>query len=189
MAATPDLNELRAFCVAADLGTLGRAAVRLHVSQPSLSKRLAALEAKVGAQLLERSPRGVTLTPAGRRLYQHARPLLEAADEVGEVMAGIRHSGTVVRLAASHSAAEAFIAPMLTKLDPRRAMAVELVNANSQVVRALVADGRVDVGVAASRPGGTPNPGIHQLELAPDEIVCAVSPGHAWAQRGTVARR
>ena len=59
MPPTPDLNELRAFCVAADLGTLGRAAVRLHVSQPSLSKRLAALEAKVGAQLLERSPRGV----------------------------------------------------------------------------------------------------------------------------------
>ena len=51
-ASTPDLNELRAFCVAADLGTLGRAAVRLHVSQPSLSKRLAALEAKVGVQLL-----------------------------------------------------------------------------------------------------------------------------------------
>ena len=81
--ASPDLNELRGFCVAADLGSLGRAAVRLHVSQPSLSKRLASLEAKVGARLLERSPRGVALTPAGRRLYRHARPLLEAADQVG----------------------------------------------------------------------------------------------------------
>jgi hypothetical protein len=37
--ASPDLNELRGFCVAADLGSLGRAAVRLRVSQPSLSKR------------------------------------------------------------------------------------------------------------------------------------------------------
>src|SRR5215211_1841242 len=87
-----DLNELRGFCVAADLGTLGRAAVRLHVSQPSLSKRLASLEAKVGAQLLERSQRGVTLTPAGRRLYRHAHSLLDAADEVREVMAGLRHT-------------------------------------------------------------------------------------------------
>src|SRR4051812_11342768 len=104
MPTAPDLNELRAFCVASELGTLGRAAVRLHVSQPSLSKRLAALEGKVGARLLERSARGVTLTPAGRRLYRHARSLLEAADEVGDVMAGIRHTGTVVRLAASHSA-------------------------------------------------------------------------------------
>ena len=112
-ALTPDLNELRAFCVAADLGTIGRAAVRLHVSQPSLSKRLAALEAKVGARLFERSPRGVSLTPAGRRLYRDARPLLDLADQVAEVMAGIKHSGTVVRMAASHSATEAFVAPML----------------------------------------------------------------------------
>src|SRR5919201_5065157 len=131
--AAPDLNELRGFCVAADLGSLGRAAVRLHVSQPSLSKRLASLETKVGAQLLERSPRGVALTPAGRRLYTQARTLLEEADQVAEVMLGIRHTGAVVRLAASHSAAEAFVAGLLTTLDG--AIAVELVTANSQVVR------------------------------------------------------
>src|SRR5918911_3988602 len=102
-APAPDLPELRGFCVAADLGSLGRAAVRLHVSQPSLSKRLQALEVKVGARLLDRSAKGVALTPAGRRLYRYARPLLDAADQVAEVMVGIRHSGTVVRLAASHS--------------------------------------------------------------------------------------
>ena len=186
MPPTPDLNELRAFCVAADLGTLGRAAVRLHVSQPSLSKRLAALEAKVGVQLLERSPRGVELTPAGRRLYRHAQSLLEAADEVGEVMAGIRHTAAVIRLAASHSVTEAFLAAMLSSSDARRPSAVELVNANSQVVRALVADGRADLGVAASRPDHTPNPSIRESEIVDDEIVCAVPPGHAWARRGTV---
>jgi DNA-binding transcriptional LysR family regulator len=179
---TPDLNELRGFCLAADLGSLGRAAIRLHVSQPSLSKRLASLEAKVGAQLLERSPRGVALTPAGRRLYTQARPLLEEADQVAEVMLGIRHSGAVVRLAASHSAAEAFVAGMLSRLDGPHPPAVELVTANSQVVRALVADGRADLGVAASRPHHTPNPGVRETELIADAIVCAVPPGHRWAR-------
>lgn len=188
MPSTPDLNELRAFCVAAELGTLGRAAVRLHVSQPSLSKRLAALEAKVGAQLLERSPRGVTLTPAGRRLYGHAQALLETADEVGAVMAGIRHTATVVRLAASHSAAEAFVAAMLASPEAERPGRVELVVANSQVVRGLVADGRADLGVAASRPDHTPNPTIRESELIADAIVCAVPPGHGWARRGAVTR-
>jgi DNA-binding transcriptional LysR family regulator len=187
--ASPDLNELRGFCVAADLGSLGRAAVRLHVSQPSLSKRLAALEAKVGARLLERSARGVALTAAGRRLYRHARPLLEAADHVAEVMVGIRHGGAVVRLAASHSASEAFVAALLTSLNARQQIAVELVTANSQVVRALVADGRADVGVAASRPNPTPNPGVRETELVDDAIVCAVPPGHAWAARGKVSRK
>jgi DNA-binding transcriptional LysR family regulator len=188
-ASGPDLNELRGFCVAADLGSLGRAAVRLHVSQPSLSKRLASLETKVGARLLERSARGVALTPAGRRLYRHARPLLEAADQVAEVMVGIKDEGAVVRLAASHSASEAFVAAMLTKLDARHQLAVELVTANSQIVRALVADGRADIGIAASRPDHTPNPGVRETELIDDAIVCAVPPGHPWAARGTVTRK
>jgi DNA-binding transcriptional LysR family regulator len=187
-ALTPDLNELRALCVAADLGTIGRAAVRLHVSQPSLSRRLAALEVKVGVPLLERSAHGVALTPAGRRLYEQARPLLELADGVAEVIVGMRHVGAVIRLAASHSAAEAFVAGMLAAASDDRRAPVELVTANSQVVRALVADGRSDVGVAASRPEATPNPGVREADLASDAIVCAVPPGHAWAGRGSVTR-
>ncbi len=183
---TPDLNELRGFCVAAELGSLGRAAIRLHASQPSLSKRLASLEVKVGARLLERSSRGVALTPAGRRLYDQARPLLEMADHVTEVMVGIRHVGAVVRLAASHSATEAFVAAMLAGLNDERPLAIELVSANSQVVRAMVADGRADVGVAASRPETTPNPGVRQSALVDDAIVCAVPPGHPWAGRRSV---
>jgi DNA-binding transcriptional LysR family regulator len=184
-AATPDLNELRAFCTAAELGTVGRAAVRLHVSQPALSKRLAALETKVGARLLERSPKGVRLTPAGRRLYRHARTLLETADRVGEVMLGIRDAGNVVRLAASHSATEAFAAAMLAGMREHE-LTVELVTANSQVVRSLVADGRADLGVAASRPDHTPNPGVAETVLADDAIVCAVPPGHPWGRTGAV---
>jgi DNA-binding transcriptional LysR family regulator len=186
-ALAPDLNELRGFCVAADLGSLGRAAVRLHVSQPSLSKRLASLEVKVGTRLLERSSRGVALTPAGRRLYEQARPLLEMADQVTDVMVGIRRVGAVVRLAASHSATEAFVAAMLADLNRERPLAVELVSANSQVVRAMVADGRADVGVAASRPEGTPNPGVREADIVDDAIVCAVPPVHPWAARGGIS--
>ena len=51
-------------------------------------------------------------------------------------MVGIRHVGAVVRLAASHSATEAFVAAILAGLDEERPLAVELVSANSQVVRA-----------------------------------------------------
>ena len=60
--------------------------------------------------------------------------------------------------------------------------------ANSQVVRALVADGRADVGMAASRPDHTPNPGVRETELVDDAIVCAVPPGHPWAQRDHIGR-
>ena len=152
------LDELRTFCMAAELGSLGRAALSLHVSQPALSKRLAHLEADAGTQLLERSSRGVKLTPAGRRLYEEARRLLQQADRVQEVIAGLQRSGGPVRLASSHSATEALVADLLGHLNESQALPVELVIANSSVVRDLVADGRADLGVAASRPTAPPIP-------------------------------
>lgn len=182
----PDLAELRTFCAAADLGSFGRAAIRLRVSQPAVSKRMQSLEATVGAQLLDRTRHGVKLTPEGRRLYEHARRLLDAADEVSALMAGIQREEQLVRLASSHSAAEAFVAQMLAAGDEAGETTVELVTANSQVVRGMVADGRADLGVAASRPNHTPNPGVREVPLADDAIVCAVPEGHRWARGGQV---
>ena len=100
----PDINELRSLCVAADSGTLGRAAMRLGISQPALTKRLQGLEQLAGQRLLERSPRGVSLTPAGRRIYEEAGSLLENAMRIEELLAGMRHQAAPLRLAASHSA-------------------------------------------------------------------------------------
>src|SRR5688500_15753882 len=101
-----DLAELRAFCAAADLGSLGRAGRLLRISQPALSKRLRGLEALAGARLLERSPRGVSLTPAGTRLYVEARKLLVQAEAVDALMGGLAGEEAPVRLAASHTIAE-----------------------------------------------------------------------------------
>lgn len=176
---TPEISELRSLCAAAETGSLGRAALRLQISQPALSKRLAGLEQLAGVKLLERSPRGVSLTPEGRRLYEEAQRLLAVADGVEDMLAGLRQQAIPVRLAASHSSLEAFVADALAG---HHDSAVELVAANSQVVRGLVADGRADLGVAASRPGGSPNPSIREITLAHDTIVCAVPPGHPWSR-------
>ncbi|HEX5192034.1 MAG TPA: LysR family transcriptional regulator [Solirubrobacteraceae bacterium] len=184
---SPDVEELRTLCAAAELGSLGRAAVRLGTSQPALSKRLANLEMLAGARLLERSPHGVKLTPAGRRLYEEARRMLAESDRVAEVVAGIARAGGPVRLAASHSVTDALVAEALAHLDDRGTRAVELVSANSSVVRDLVADGRADLGVAASRPNRTPYPAVRELSLAPDEVICAVPPDHPWARRSEVS--
>ncbi|HET8951950.1 MAG TPA: LysR family transcriptional regulator [Solirubrobacteraceae bacterium] len=183
---TPDINELRSLCVAADSGTLGRAALRLGISQPALTKRLQGLEQLAGQQLLERSPRGVSLTPAGRRIYEEAGPLLAGAERVEELLAGMRRQAAPLRLAASHSSCEAFVTAVLAAVSEERGPAVELVAANSQVVRGLVGDGRADLGVAARRPGATPNPAVREVEIADDEIVCGVPPAHPWSRRARI---
>src|SRR6266540_4099655 len=148
---TPDIAELRAFCAAVDLGSLGRAARLLRVSQPALSKKLRALETLAGATLLERSPRGVTPTPAGARLYLEARKLLVQAEAVEELMAGLSGADAPIRLAASHTIAEFVLPEPLVAFERRRErhLSVELIIANSILVRELVRDGRAEFGIAA----------------------------------------
>ena len=77
-----DLRLLRYFVAVAEERHFGRAAIRLHMSQPPLSRAIKQLEADLGTVLLHRSATGVTLTAAGALLYDEARTLLEQADQV-----------------------------------------------------------------------------------------------------------
>lgn len=76
-----ELRTLRYFAAVAEELHFGRAAARLHMSQPPLSRAIKQLETDVGAVLLLRSAAGVTLTPAGTALLAEARALLDQADQ------------------------------------------------------------------------------------------------------------
>ncbi|HEY2607457.1 LysR family transcriptional regulator [Paraburkholderia sp. RL18-103-BIB-C] len=76
-----DIKALRYFVTLAETRHFGRAAARLNLSQPPLSRQLAALEASLGVTLIERSPRSVTLTAAGERFYADAKAILAAVEQ------------------------------------------------------------------------------------------------------------
>ena len=75
------LSQIRYFVAVAEEGNVGRAAQRLHVAQPPISRHIRALEDEIGAQLFERTPRGMTLLPPGRVFLDHARAILAAVDQ------------------------------------------------------------------------------------------------------------
>ncbi|MFF8729247.1 LysR family transcriptional regulator [Streptomyces sp. NPDC015171] len=75
-----ELRTLRYFVAVAEELHFGRAAARLHMSQPPLSRAVKQLETDVGAALLDRSSAGVALTPAGAVLLDEARALLDRAE-------------------------------------------------------------------------------------------------------------
>ncbi|MFF7748240.1 LysR substrate-binding domain-containing protein [Streptomyces sp. NPDC007971] len=77
-----ELRTLRYFVAVAEELHFGRAAARLHMSQPPLSRAIKQLETDLGTPLLHRSAAGVTLTPAGATLLDEARTLLGRVDQV-----------------------------------------------------------------------------------------------------------
>ena len=75
-----DLRKLRYFRAVAEELHFGRAAERLHIAQPVLSRQIRALENELGAEVFMRDRRSTVLTPAGEQLVREAKPLLASAD-------------------------------------------------------------------------------------------------------------
>ncbi len=90
------LVQLESFVAVAEEQHVGRAARRLHVSQPPLSRRIQALEDDLGVQLFDRTPRGMRLLPPGEELLGHARRILADVERARQAVSGKPvHSGQI----------------------------------------------------------------------------------------------
>lgn len=79
------LDQLAAVVTIAEEGTVVRAARRLHISQPPLTRKLAALEDELGVRLFDRTPRGMTLTPEGEAFVGEATEILAAVRRAANI--------------------------------------------------------------------------------------------------------
>ena len=98
-----DLTQLKSFVTVAKLGHLTRAAEAVHLSQPAISGQIKALERDFGVELFERTPQGMVLTPAGKRLIAYAETVIgdvqtlrAAARELSTQLTGRLRLGTVL---------------------------------------------------------------------------------------------
>jgi DNA-binding transcriptional LysR family regulator len=94
-----DIRRLTHFVAAAEHGNINRAAESQHITQSALTRSIQVLEEDLGAKLFERTPRGVTLTTLGRRLFDHARRIINtAAVAKADMAALISGAGGEIRI-------------------------------------------------------------------------------------------
>jgi len=179
-----ELRHLRYFVAVAEHLSFGRAAARLHLSQPPLSRQIRALEAELGVGLFTRTRRAVRLTPAGAALLPEARRLLRDADAL---QAGARQlaSGEVGTLALGFISVAAYnllpdLAPQFRRRHPGIRLALR--EATSDVQLAALAQGELDVGLVLPPADGA---GLDYAPLLADTLVAAVPAGRAG--RGPIA--
>ena len=186
-----DLKLLTTFREVAVRGSFSEAAAALDFTQPAVSQHIGRLEQALGTRVLERSARGVTLTPAGEVLVRHASALLDAARRAEEAVREAAGVGRAqVRLAAFPSAAVGLIPGATRELRARRpdAELVLQVLEEDPAIDALLA-GRVDLATISQSPlaPSPPRAGIEYIAIADDELCVAVAADHPLATRSAVA--
>ncbi|MFE0653440.1 LysR family transcriptional regulator [Streptomyces sp. NPDC059534] len=175
-----ELRHLRCFLAIAEESSLTRAAVRLHLTQPAVSRTLAALEQHLGARLVDRSTHHLALTAEGRAFQERAAAAL-AAFEAAVDPARLRHRP--LRLGHAWSAFGPYTTPLLRRWQREHPETpLELLRIDDRT--AGLARGEVD---AALLRGAVDAPGLVTEELASEERVAALPADSPLADRPRLA--
>jgi DNA-binding transcriptional LysR family regulator len=179
------LQQLRYVVAVADERHFTRAAHRLHVAQPSLSSQIRALEYELGAQLFDRSRRGVALTAAGEQFLPWARQALadcESGREAIRELLGL-HRGKLA-IGATPSLTTGLLPPLLATFRARYpGVELSLRQAGSRDLVASLDDGDLDIALVILPVTTT---SVTARALADEELVLAVHLRHRLADRASV---
>lgn len=175
-----ELRHLRYFCMVAQELNLTRAAEKLYIAQPPLTRQIKQLEEEIGARLFNREPRGLSLTPAGQYFLKQAQQIL---DKVNTAAAGARrvadHGKTIFGIGFVPSIFYGQLPSMVRRLrHQNEGLEIVLQELKTgQQVEALKA-GRIDIGFGRLR---IDDPDVDQEVLFDEPIIAALPASHPLA--------
>lgn len=169
-----DFSNLKAFYQVAISGNFSRAAEELFISQPALSRQVAALEKELDLQLFARQGRHVVITDAGRRLLTYAEKIIRLSNEAKKEMLEYKDLSTgELTLGASTTIAN-YLLPRVLSLYQKKnpGIGIHLRVGNSSEIEEMTSEGKIDLGLIAGR---VIHPKLYQEQFAEDELVLVVS--------------
>ncbi|PZW69648.1 DNA-binding transcriptional LysR family regulator [Pseudomonas sp. URMO17WK12:I1] len=177
-----DLATLNAFIAIAELGSFSEAAMRLHLTQPAVSKRIASLEQQLRVRLFDRLGREVSLTEAGRALLPRAYQILNVLEDTRRALTNLNGEITGrLTLATSHHIGLHRLPPLLrafTRAHPQVALDIQFLD--SEVAYDEVFHGRAELAVITLAPD-TRDP-VRAVPVWNDPLDFVTAPEHPLAQ-------
>jgi len=178
-----ELTHLRYFVAVADVGSVSRAAQRLSMTQPALSRRIKDLEVDVGVRLFDRVGRRIILTGDGTELVSKARQILadaEAFRERARVLGG--GEGGLLRIGATPQFIEACLSEVLTKYHRAQPLVeVHVIEGGADAALARLHHGELHVHIGAFHAAG-----LESRPLYPNRVLAVTSRRHRLARRRTL---
>ena len=179
-----ELRQLRYFVAVAEEGNISRAAKRIFLTQPALSRQIKALEGEIGQCLLERQAHSIRLTPAGEALLREVRELLQHAEQVLERARGARRR-LRLRVGYAPSLAAGMLSVAVENFTQRHPnVQVELFDLSTAEMLAGLGSGALDVALCVGQQRQTTGLAWTPLVRAPWRL--AVNRNHPLARRTQV---
>ncbi len=177
-----DIAELITFIKVAETGSFSHAASQLFVTQPAISKRIAALESNLGVQLFDRIGRQVQLTEAGIRLLPKARKMAEDLQDIKRSMSlQMQDVSGELRISTSHHVGLRRLPKSLKRFQEDFPSAqLEIDFSQSEEAYQDVLKGRAELGIITL--SHKENPLIESLPIWSDPLTCVVSKDHPLAK-------
>ncbi|EPQ1333862.1 LysR substrate-binding domain-containing protein [Serratia marcescens] len=178
-----ELRRLRAFVTVVEEGNITRAAERLFIQQPPLTRLLQGLEDELGVKLLQRLPRGVRVTEAGGVLFEEARALLARAERLREAVqrAARGEQGHIAIGFTSSAALHPFVPNLLRRYrDILPGITTQLEEAGSGELMEALLEQRLDAAFVRSPANGIP--GLSVEPVLSEPMIVALPLGHRLAK-------
>ena len=179
------LQQMEALISIIEERTFSGAARKMSLTQPSLTKHIKNVEGILGARILNRQSRGITLTPEGKILYDYAKRILKLREEAKEKIQRVRENETGNIFISASTIPANYILPRVLS-DFRKArpdIRFYMQNADSDEVIEMITGNRGEVGFVGKDPRSSR---LHAEALWKDRLVLAVPSNHPFVKEGSV---